>query len=242
MMISMMEENPHSTRSPPLRNLRQLAMTSGKRAHSPDGSSGDRPAKRLSLAIGDVSIGYRHFSTSSVNGSRYHSEDWVQQAGGLTINSPIFSLAAHHSPVQVLDVEMSMDPDERGVQPLQTSPYPPPVLASQHQHTDIETKLPNSLDRHNERRYSDKMQPVFDVASPLFTVPPGKRKSEEQPSTRSSTPIDSSSNAMVLSSPVASFSFSQIPSPPAKRRVFFGPRTGCEKCRLGVKGHFIHSE
>lgn len=237
----LMEENPQSTR-PPLRNLRQLAMASGKRAHSPDGSPGDRPAKRLSLAIGDVSIGYRHFSTSSVNGSRYPSEDWVQQAGGLSINSPIFSLTAHHTPVQVLDVEMSMDPDESGVQPLQTSSYLPPALVSQHQHTDIESQLPNALDRNYERRYPEKMQPTFDVASPtpiIFTVPPNKHKSEE-PHTRPSTPTDSNSNAMVLSSPVTSFS--QIPSPAAKRRVFFGPRTGCEKCRLGVKGHFIHSE
>jgi len=229
-MIISVKENP--TASPPLRNLRQFAMTSGKRAHSPDESSGDRPAKRLSLAIGDVSNGYRHFSTSSVN------EDWVQQAGGLTINSP--SLTDHHSPVsmQVLDVEMSMDPDESGVQPLQTFSYPPPALVSQHQHTDIESKLPNTLDRHHEKRYSDKMQ----LASPIFTIPPDKHKNEEQPSTRPSTPIDSSSNAMVLSSPVASFSFSQVPSSPTKRRIFFGPRTGCEKCRLGVKGHFIHSE
>jgi len=235
MMLSMMEEKPQSTRSPPLRNLLQFAMTSGKRAHSPDGSPGDRPAKRLSLAIGDVSIGCRHFNTSSVNGSRYPSEDWVQQAGELTINSPIVSLTVHHSPV---DVEMSTDPDESGAQPLQTS-YPLPALVSQHQHTEIESQLPNSLDRHYERRYSEKMQPVFDtMVSPIL---PNKHTSEEQePSTRPSTPTDSSSNAMVLSSPVASFS--QIPSSPAKRRVFFGPRTGCEKCRLGVKGHFIHSE
>lgn len=186
----------------------------------------------------------------------------MQQAGGLTINSPIYSLTAHHAPVQVLDVEMarfflllshfaqltlltkkSMDPDESGVQPLQTSSYPPPALVIQYQHTDIESKLPNTLDRDHESRYSDKMQPVIDVASPassIFTVPPGKHKSEEQPSTRPSTPTDSNSNAMVLSSPVNSFS--QIPTPPPKRRVFFGPRSGCDKCRLGVKGHFIHSE
>jgi hypothetical protein len=132
-----------------------------------------------------------------------------------------------------------MDPDESGVQPLQVSSYLPPALVSQHPHTDIESQLPNALDRHYERRCP---QPTFDVVSPapiIFTVPPNKLKSEER-HTRPSTPTDSSSNEMVLSSPVTSFS--QIQSPPAKRRVFFGPRTGCEKCRLGVKGHFIHSE
>ena len=136
-----------------------------------------------------------------------------------------------------------MDPDESGVQLLQTSSYSTPALVFQHQHTDIESQLPNTLDRHYEKQYSEKMQPVSDLASPtpIFTVPSNKHKSEEQhPSTRPSTPTDSSSNAMVSSSPVTSFS--QVSSPTAKRRVFFGPRTGCEKCRLGVKGHFIHSE
>ena len=137
-----------------------------------------------------------------------------------------------------------MDPDESAVPPLQISSYLPTALVFQHQHTDIESQLPNILDRHYERRYSEKMQPVFDVVSPtpiIFTVPTNKNESEEQRhSTRPSTPTDSSPNAMVSSSPVTSFS--QIPSSSTKRRVFFGPRTGCEKCRLGVKGHFIHSE
>jgi len=44
MVIPMMEENRHPTRSSLFRDLRQFAMTSGKRAHSPDGSPGDRPA------------------------------------------------------------------------------------------------------------------------------------------------------------------------------------------------------
>lgn len=141
-----------------------------------------------------------------------------------------------HSTTDTLN-QKSMDPDESGVQPLQTSSYPLPALVSQHQHTDIESQLPNT---HYDRRYSEKMQPVFEP-TPIIFNPPNKHKSEEQhPSTRPSTPTDSSSNAMVLSSPVASFS--QVPSSPAKRRVFFGPRTGCEKCRLGVKGHFIHPE
>jgi len=232
MMIPMIEENSHSTRSPPFRNFRQFAMTAGKRAHSPDGSHGDRPAKRVLLATGDVNIGYRHFSTSFINGSRYPPEDWVQQAGGLTINSPIFSLTANHSSLQVPDVEMSVDPDESGVSLPRTLA---PPLVSQHQHT----QPPNILDP----RYSGKMQPVSDVVSPtpISTVPLSKNESEERhPSIQASTPIDSSPDAMVLSSPVTSFS--QISSPSIKRRVFFGPRIGCEKCRLGVKGHFIHSE
>jgi len=226
--VTLMYDDSHEPPFYSVRNLGQFAMTSGKRAHSPDGNLGDRPSKRLSLATGDVSIGYRHFSTSS------RSEDWVQQAGGLTINSPIFSLTAHcRTPVQALDVEMSIDPGPSGVQPLQTPLHPTPT--PQHQHTLIESDT-----------HSETIQPLFDEVSPtpvMFTVtaPPDKHQSEEQhPSTRPSTPPDSSSNPMILSSPVASLS--QIPSSSTKRRVFFGPRTGCEKCRLAVKGHFVHVE
>lgn len=238
-MIPMtVEENPHSTRTSPFRNLRQFAMTSAKRTHSPDGSPGDRPAKRLSLATGDVSIGHRHFNTNFVNGSRHPSEDWVRQAEGLTVNSLIFPPTTHHFPVQ--DVEMSMEPDESAVQPLQTCSYPLPTPVPQHQHTVVESQLPNTQ---CERRYSERIQPVFNAAIPtpnLFTVPNKNQSEEQTPSTRPSTPPDSSPTTMVLSSPTTSFS--QIPSSPIKRRVFFGPRTGCEKCKLGVKGHFIHSE
>lgn len=113
-----------------------------------------------------------------------------------------------------------MDPDENGIQ-SSSSPLPTPT-----QHIVIESQLSN--------------EPVFDVASPTPTMSTNKYQSEEQhPLTRPSTPI-SSPNAMVLSSPVNSFS--QIPSSSTKRRVFFGPRMGCEKCKVGIKGHFIHSE
>jgi len=138
-----------------------------------------------------------------------------------------------------------MEPNESGVRPLQTSSYPLPTpVPPQHQHTVIESQA-NTLRRHHERRYSERTQPAINVAPPTpisFTAPPNKHQSEEQqhPSTRPSTPPNSSPTAMIISSPLSSFS--QIPSSLTKRRVFFGPRTGCEKCRLGVKGHFIHSE
>lgn len=43
----------------------------------------------------------------------------------------------------------------------------------------------------------------------------------------------------MVQSPSSSFSLFASPS---KRRVAFGPRANCEKCRLGVPGHFIHYE
>lgn len=48
--------------------------------------------KRPSLAVGGISRcpDYRHLSLASASSSRGTSEDWVQQAGGLSIDSPIF--------------------------------------------------------------------------------------------------------------------------------------------------------
>lgn len=52
--------------------------------------------KRLSLAIGESvpspvfpPSGHRHLSANSANSSRHPSEDWVKQAGGLSIESPL---------------------------------------------------------------------------------------------------------------------------------------------------------
>lgn len=113
MMIHMMEEDspsiPHSFRS-----RRQVPMNPGKRARSPEGSSPDRPSvraiyihfyllttlsnlhfqKRPSLAVGGISRrpDYRHLSLGSASSSMGTSEDWVQQTGGLSIDSPIFPL------------------------------------------------------------------------------------------------------------------------------------------------------
>lgn len=47
------------------------------------------------------------------------------------------------------------------------------------------------------------------------------------------------SPAPMVISPTSSFS--QLISP-TKRRVVFGPRANCDKCRLGIPGHFIHYE
>lgn len=107
-MIHMMEED-----SPSSIRRRQVPMNPGKRARSPEGSSpADRPLvriiyihfyslttvaylhfqKRPSLAVGGISRrpDYRHLSLGSASSGLGISEDWVQQTGGLSIDSPIF--------------------------------------------------------------------------------------------------------------------------------------------------------
>ena len=60
-----------------------------------------------------------------------------------------------------------------------------------------------------------------------------QRVSVPQPSTP-----PPSSPALMATLPTTSFS--QIGS--SRRRVVFGPRANCDKCRLGAPGHFAHYE
>lgn len=54
------------------------------------------------------------------------------------------------------------------------------------------------------------------------------------------------SSALALNSDVGSQETIMPSSPkvpaPRKQRFTMGPRAGCEKCRLGIKGHFVHLE
>jgi hypothetical protein len=126
-MIHLMEEDspsiPHS-----FRTRRQVPMNPGKRARSPEGPSPDRPSvrviyihfyllttvshlhfqKRPSLVVGGISRrpDYRHLSLGSASSSLGTSEDWVQQTGGLSIDSPIFPLDREIPFVGGEDVDM----------------------------------------------------------------------------------------------------------------------------------------
>ncbi|KAF8162944.1 hypothetical protein B0H34DRAFT_693505 [Crassisporium funariophilum] len=267
-MIHMMEEDSHSSLPPSFRNLRQFPMNPGKRARSPDseslsGSNSDRPSKRLSLATGDVSIrrDYRHLSSSSASSSRlpsedwvqHTSEDWVQQAGGLTIDSPTVCPPNASNPFapEEKDVDMAID-DESNMIESPVRRHPPPLQTSVYAYLTPQSQqhqqLPDSPRRHPyETRYAERTNPPMPPAINVIPATPTVAVSQHQhqhhgeehyPSTRPSTPDRLSPTPMVMS---PSSSFSQM-STPTKKRVFLGPRAGCEKCRLGIKGHFIHYE
>ena len=66
----------------------------------------------------------------------------------------------------------------------------------------------------------------------------GRNSSEQVYSTpRPSTPPPASPVPMAISPTISA---AQIGSP--RRRVVFGPRANCDKCRLGAPGHFAHYE
>lgn len=139
--------------------------------------------------------------------------------------------------------------------PLHTAPY---SLSKPEQH--IQHQLPsqhgtNSSSRHQygtryaERMHGPTIPPLINIvpATPVTVQHPSQHRvdgsgsssgfmfSLSQPSTPSPSDI-----APMAISPVASFAQLASPMSP-KRRVVFGPRSNCEKCRAGER-HFIHYE
>lgn len=57
------------------------------------------------------------------------------------------------------------------------------------------------------------------------------------PPTRPSSPASNSS--MMVLSPLPSY-LNVAASPRRQQRFTMGPRADCEKCRLGIKGHWVH--
>ncbi|TFK42971.1 hypothetical protein BDQ12DRAFT_677112 [Crucibulum laeve] len=238
---------------PSFQTMRQFSVNAGKRARSPEaGSPLERPSKRLSLAMSsDVysTSSPGRFQSRSTNSSRYPSEDLVQQAGGLSIDSPIFSGSASsferpHS-IENLeeDVDMSMEPDDNTTDTLQR-----PQLAP------LQTSCPNStagpaFHAQAGRSYSPhRSQPLGTLPEPkahpsfgpaINVLPPTPMTLPNQPSfpaTCTSTPPPTSPVPMAIS-PTSSMSCINSPRKP---RFTMGPRADCERCRLGTKGHWVH--
>ncbi|KAF8188393.1 hypothetical protein BJ912DRAFT_968753, partial [Pholiota molesta] len=99
-MVHILDNSPSlpSSFPPYLRSHYERPMNSSKRPRSPEAADGyeDRPTKRPSLAVGEFNR--RQLSHSSAASSRQGSEDWVQRAGGLTIDSPIYTPGDPHYP------------------------------------------------------------------------------------------------------------------------------------------------
>ncbi|GLB35410.1 hypothetical protein LshimejAT787_0209750 [Lyophyllum shimeji] len=246
----MMEVDLHSPSFTALRSF----PTSSKRARSPE-SLLEPPAKRPSLAIDrsrlEGNFGY-HMGTSSSgdatpqspksSSSRFPSEDWVHQADGLTIDSPVIPGSGL---AEDQDDDMNMDPDHSILEDRTQRPHhrPPPQSMSytqttryhrQHQeHTAISTTSPPTPSNH-----------LTDVLPPAAAVSPSPTSYSDAHAhmTRTSTPAappSGDSTAMLLSSPTTSFAVANVTSP-RRQRFTMGPRSDCIKCQLGVKGHSVH--
>ncbi|KAF9477372.1 hypothetical protein BDN70DRAFT_881275 [Pholiota conissans] len=272
-MVHMMDNSPSlpSTFPPYLRSHCDRSMSS-KRARSPETADGygDRPVKRPSLAVGEFNR--RHLSRSSASSSRQGSEDWVQRAGGLAIDSPASTPGESHFPFlphddgvvgEEGDIDMVMDSEENENRMVESQEhvgaYLPELQASstsqraevsyqQQSHQYLESlQTPHRHQyptRYSERKQSS-MIPLIDVvpATPtphslLQHYQSGASNNGNDLFLSDSASISTSFSPMAVSPPTL---FAQIGTP-TKKRVVFGPRANCEKCRLGVPGHFSHYE
>ncbi|KAJ7083834.1 hypothetical protein C8R43DRAFT_1052016 [Mycena crocata] len=228
--------------SPSFRTTRSVST---KRARSPDSPS-ERPTKRLSLAFNgsrpsaENNLHYLS-SRSSASTSRHSSEDWVQQAGGLSIDSPLFpSMSATVPQVfpphdgMLVDSEEDFSRISRRPQlpPLQTesNAYMQADFSSSPICTEEQPSHPVSGSSYNTTQTTPLTGPIFLPAINILPATPDLLSA-----TRPSTPVRDNSSAMSIS-PTAS-----LGSPTGKKQRFMmGPRANCEKCRLGVKGHWVH--
>ncbi|KAG6852611.1 hypothetical protein C0991_010482 [Blastosporella zonata] len=235
-----------------------------KRARSP-GSPGDRPNKRLSLAMDHFKNAHSSGNVtpqSPAGSSRFPSEDWVHQADGLTIDSPnIMGLGLPEDKDEDMvripfplraSVSENMDPDCTN----DTILPDPQVLAQRPDLPPIQTTQMNfahaALFRHHQNMQLHNplsaTSSAFTPPGPIVTVlPPTPSISssstpvymQNQPQTRPSTPVDDSSgsSAMLISSPTPLMgSFVS----PRKQRFTMGPRSDCFKCQMNIKGHSVH--
>lgn len=237
-------------------SFRTLRSTSGisKRPRSPPSpSSFDRPNKRMSLGGAANSSSLASALSSPVQPAldtpalraRQISEDWVSRTRVLKIDrdsdSPVITEESTFSAVSERKGHghdrLSMDEDEPMSNPCPPPNYPQPS-------TSIHGVTTASFLYHSPELQSTLFSPVLHPSESSRAFSPIVPSATPVPSlqTQDSTPPSSST----LSVPI--FSTVQIrpdqialPSSPTKKQRFtMGPRSDCEKCRLGVPGHYSH--
>ncbi|KAJ3935235.1 MAG: hypothetical protein NXY57DRAFT_990807 [Lentinula lateritia] len=221
------------------------AYGSSKRARSPDETnSPSRPSKRLTLATGieyNPSQPIYLRSSSSAGSSRQPSEDWVQQAGSLTIDSPLCTKASESSPFE--DYAMAADQPVQNPStavPLTATygrPQLPPLQTSFSRPSDVRPDYATATQALPQRGTTNDSN-CQHLAPSINVLPPTPNVSFPMAfslAARPSTPMNESPMS-IPNSP----SSATILSPSRKHRFAMGPRADCEKCIRGVKGHYIH--
>jgi len=206
--------------------------------------------------------------SSSASTSRFSSEDWVKQADSLTIDSPLLpsvqsglAQEVHHvNRQETMDDIMTTDSDEN------ISMYRPQLLVPRSAHRPHAPHIQITTSSATQQSTQEQYNPYSRHQSSLlsapqqyaYSLPPQTELSIPQgqgpmirvlPATPSDSPIthqDQTARSQALlptsqPSPMA-MSSTNSPSPVANRKQRFtmGPRSDCEKCRLGVKGHWMH--
>ncbi|KAJ7489849.1 hypothetical protein B0H11DRAFT_2010647 [Mycena galericulata] len=231
--------------SPSFRTTRSV---SAKRARSPDSPS-ERPAKRLSLAIGgplaSAENAFHYLGPrSSASTSRHSSEDWVQQAGGLSIDSPLFpSMSAPVPGIAATDEEGMLVDAEEDESGISRRPYLPRLRT--HSETFMQAGSPISTEGQPQNppavssyNTTGNTPPAGSLFLPAINILPATPELLSR--TRPSTPVRDNHDSSAMSiSPTTSYAV--LGSPAGKKaRFMMGPRANCEKCKLGIKGHWVH--
>lgn len=254
-----MEADLHST---PFGAMRYSGLSS-KRPRSPDvgsNSSLDRPFKRPLLIVASeignmpstiMSHGCYFAGGKSGNNSRYPSEDWVRQTDQLSIESPVipgtnpFLQSEGKLPLQDSD-DVNMDSEEERiaanhVQRLDivsaqtSSSTPTHALMSPHPSEGPSNQSPS------EQLIPTTMlltRPTVNVLPPTPTPlsRPYFDPESPYPPTRPSSPVSNNSMMALSPSPL----YVNLAASRRQQRFTMGPRADCEKCRLGIKGHWVH--
>jgi len=246
--------------SPSFRTLRSY---SAKRARSPDTpDSTNRPSKRLPPAVDEnlpaevyLQTEFRSDWRASGNSSRHPSEDWVQQAGGLTIDSPLSGDGSsfpfpNACASGVPDENMTMDADEDDHGSTRSLPHNSQTNTS---FIQLTTSNPPQHPSHQEQHpllastqhapcpvpsRSTLLLPSIKVQ---LATPSDTPVSSDVQNTESTQPITRPSSPTAMSiSPTSSWNMNMASTTSRKQRFTMGPRADCQKCLLGVKGHWMH--
>ncbi|PSS22647.1 hypothetical protein PHLCEN_2v3013 [Hermanssonia centrifuga] len=250
--------------SPPRLASRSTSCAALKRPRSPPSSptSYERPTKRLSFGGSASPV-----SLPLTNNPRYNaafdvlqhplgiaSDDWVTRTRTLCIDrdSPtveqVFKLTSVDEYGEGMDETMTVDGDEPPLQPcpppnspmqFSTDYVPSPYLPSENpfSYPNLQHLLPSS---------SSEPSPVFHASTHVLSTPslaePGVPLLQEQdtfvPGPFNSTASESAAHANSKSEHDVSLSSTFVHT--RRQRFTMGPRSDCEKCRLGVPGHWMH--
>lgn len=216
-------------------------------------SPSSRPIKRLTPALGEALPSlFSNSLPASGSSSRYSSEDWVQQTGGLSIGTP-----GEYVPDSESNSEDTMDLDEEPPAVLQDARRPvlPPLQttfpSTSHTHDAFTTHRqspqnlsPSFTDTDAPQQLANHAQGSFPSRLPSIDITPPTPETIRVDGgivnmTRPRTPVSDSLMPMNISMDSAGPRSSPL-SPSKKQRVTMGPRSDCEKCQRGIKGHWMH--
>ncbi|KAK0210613.1 hypothetical protein DFS33DRAFT_306971 [Desarmillaria ectypa] len=228
--------------------------TSSKRPRpTEEDSPSSRPIKRLTPTLGDglPSPLFLNSLPPIGNSSRYPSEDWVQQTGGLSIGTPGEYVPDSESSSDTMDLDdepsaLLHGPGRPVLLPLQTTfpstSYTRDAFAAHRQ--SPQNLSPTLTDANTPRLLANLAQSSFSPRLPSIDVTPPTPETIRGSGgivnvTRPRTPVSDSLTLMNISMDSGGPRSSTL-SPTKRQRVTMGPRSDCEKCRLGVKGHWMH--